>query len=84
MQRAINLCLGAFVSTVGLTVPAVLTIGLLNGKQVVMGISHLDTALFVGTVVLCMLTFNGQRTSSLQGYMHLVLFAVFGLLLFFP
>lgn len=84
MQRAINLCLGAFVSTVGLTVPAVLAIGLWNGKQVVMGVSHLDTALFVATVALCMLTFNGQRTSSIQGYMHLALFAVFGVLLFFP
>jgi Ca2+:H+ antiporter len=84
MQRAVNLCLGAFVSTVGLTVPAVLAIGLWNGKQVVMGISHLDTALFAATLVLSMLTFNGQRTSSLQGCMHLALFAVYGLLLFFP
>lgn len=84
MQRAINLCLGAFVSTVGLTVPAVLAIGLLNGKQVVMGISNIDMALFIATVVLGMLTFNGQRTSSLQGWMHLALFAVFGILLFFP
>lgn len=84
MQRAINLCLGAFVSTVGLTVPAVLLIGLWSGKQVVMGISHMDTALFVVTLVLSMLTFNGQRTSPLQGYMHLAVFAVFGVLLFFP
>ena len=84
MQRAVNLCLGAFVSTVGLTVPAVLAIGLLYDKQVVMGISPMDTALFAATVVLSMLTFNGQRTSALQGYMHLALFAVFAVLLFFP
>jgi len=84
MQRAVNLCLGAFVSTVGLTVPAVLAIGLLNGKQVIMGVSSMDAALFAATVVLCMLTFNGQRTSALQGYVHLALFAVFGVLLFFP
>ncbi len=84
MQRAVNLCLGAFVSTVGLTVPAVLAIGLLYDKQVVMGISHVDTALFAATAVLSMLTFNGQCTSALQGYMHLALFAVFAVLLFFP
>lgn len=84
MQRAINLCLGAFVSTVGLTVPAVLAIGLLYDKQVIMGVSSMDAALFGATVVLSMLTFNGQRTSALQGYMHLALFAVFGVLLFFP
>lgn len=84
MQRAINLCFGAFVSTVGLTVPAVLAIGLLNGQQVLMGISDLDTALFAATLVLSLLSFNGQRSSPLQGYMHLALFAVFGVLLFFP
>ncbi len=84
MQRAINLCLGAFVSTVGLTVPAVLAIGLLFEKPVTMGVSDMDAALFVTTVVLSMLTFNGQRTSALPGYLHLTLFAVFGVLLFFP
>ncbi|MGY0798153.1 calcium:proton antiporter [Lysobacter sp. A286] len=84
MQRAINLCLGAFVSTVGLTVPAVLVIGLITGKQVIMGITNADTVLFLITAALSMLTFNGQRTSPIQGYMHLTVFAVFGLLLFYP
>lgn len=84
MQRAINLCLGAFVSTVGLTVPAVLAIGLLTGEQVVMGISPMEMVLFALTVALGMLTFNGQRTSALQGCMHIALFLVFGVLLFQP
>lgn len=84
MQRAINLCLGAFVSTVGLTVPAVLVIGLVTGKQVVMGISGAETLLFAVTAVLTMLSFNGQRTSPIQGLMHLLLFAVYGMLLFLP
>lgn len=84
MQRAINLCHGAFVSTVGLTVPAVLIIGLLTGKQVIMGISQTETVLFAITLVLSLLSFNGQRTSPIQGYMHLVVFVVFGLLLFYP
>lgn len=84
MQRAINLCLGAFVSTVGLTVPAVLAIGLLTGKPVVMGISGAETLLFAVTLVLALLSFNGQRTSPVQGWMHLMLFGVFALLLFQP
>lgn len=84
MQRAINLCLGAFVSTVGLTVPAVLIIGLVTGKQVVMGLTNAETVLFVLTMVLAMLSFNGQRTSPIQGLLHLMLFAVFGLILFNP
>ncbi|WXL25874.1 hypothetical protein WG219_21705 [Ectopseudomonas mendocina] len=84
MQRAINLCLGAFVSTVGLTVPVVLIIGMLTGKQVIMGISSLETVLFALTLFLSMQTFNGQRTSPIQGYMHMMLFVVFGMLLFYP
>lgn len=84
MQRAINLCLGAFVSTVGLTVPAVLVIGLLTGKPVVMGISAAETLLFAVTLVLALLSFNGQRTSPVQGWMHLMLFGVFAMLLFQP
>ena len=84
MHRAINLCLGAFVSTVGLTVPAVLVIGMVTNKQVVMGISNTEILLFVITVVLTMLSFNSQKTSPIQGLMHLVVFAVFGLVLFYP
>ncbi len=84
MQRAINLCLGAFVSTVGLTVPAVLAIGLATGQPMVMGISGTEVVLFVVTAALSLLSFNGQRTSPLQGLMHLMLFAVFVLVLFVP
>lgn len=82
LQRSINLCLGAFVSTVGLTVPAVLTVGLVTGKTVVMGISPTETVLLLMTVGLTALTFLGQRASALQGTLHLTLFAVFGVLLF--
>jgi len=81
-QRAINLCLGAFVSTVGLTVPAVLTVGLVTGKTVIFGISPAETILFTLTVALTTLTYLGRRTSAAQGLLHLMLFAIFGLLLF--
>lgn len=84
MQRAVNLCLGAFVSTVGLTVPAVLIIGVATGQQMAMGLSGAEVVLLVLTVALSMLSFNGQRTSPIQGLMHLTLFAVFGLVLFLP
>lgn len=59
MQRVMNLCLGAFVSTVGLTVPAVLAIGLLTGKTVVFGISAAETVLFALTLLLSLFTFMG-------------------------
>ena len=47
LQRAINLCLGAATSTLGLTVPAVLMIGLLTGQTVVLGLSATNMVLLV-------------------------------------
>ncbi len=84
MQRVINLCLGAFLSTVGLTVPAVLIVGAVTGQSVIMGLSPMDTALFTLTLVVHMLTLIGQRTTPIQGMMHLTLFAVYAILLFSP
>lgn len=83
-QRAINLCHGAFVSTVGLTVPAVLIIGLIASKTVLFGMTSTETILFVITLVLSMLSFSGRRTAPIVGIMHLVLFAVFVILIFNP
>lgn len=82
LQRSVNLCLGAFVSTVGLTIPAVLTVGLVTGKTVIMGISAVETLILLLTLGLTALTFSGQRASALHGVLHLALFAVFGVLLF--
>lgn len=77
MQRTVNLCLGAFLSTVGLTVPAVLVVGLATGTPVVMGIGPAETVLLVLTLGLTGLTFLGQRTSPIQGIVHLALFALY-------
>lgn len=83
-QRAINLCHGAFVSTVGLSVPAVLLIGLLTGKTVLFGMTGTETILFMITLLLSVMSFLGKRTTLITGIMHLVLFAVFILLIFNP
>lgn len=83
-QRAVNLCHGAFVSTVGLTVPSVLLIGLITGKMVLFGLTPAETILFVITLLLSVTTFLGRRTTPIMGMMHLVLFAVFILLIFSP
>lgn len=83
MQRSINLCLGAFVSTVGLTVPAVLTVGLLTSQTVVLGLNAMETILLVMTMSLSIMTFLGLRSSPVQGMAHLALFAIY-MLLFSP
>ncbi|MDH5825656.1 calcium:proton antiporter [Sphingobacterium faecium] len=83
-QRSINLCHGAFVSTVGLTVPAVLLVGLLKGKLVLFGLSDSETVLFVMTLLLSLISFLGKRTTPILGVIHLALFAIYMLLVFNP
>ncbi|CAN5186956.1 calcium:proton antiporter [soil metagenome] len=84
LTRAINLCLGAATSTLGLTVPAVLLIGLLSGRPVILGLSAANMVLLSVTLVLNGLTFSGARTTMLEGAVHLSLFAVFLILVFSP
>lgn len=81
-QRSMNLYLGACVSTFGLTVPAVLAIGLLTGNPVVLGLDALQTVLLAMTLALGALSFLGQRTSPIQGLVHLALFAFYVIFLF--
>jgi Ca2+:H+ antiporter len=84
LTRAINLCLGAATSTLGLTVPAVLLIGLVTGQPVVLGVSAANMVLLAMTLVLNTLTFSGTRTTMLEGAVHLSLFCVFMVLVFSP
>jgi len=84
LTRAINLCLGAATSTLGLTVPAVLVIGLLSSQPVVLGLSPANMVLLAVTLILNTLTFSGTRTSMLEGATHLSLFLVFLVLVFSP
>ena len=77
MQRVVNLCLGAFVSTVGLTVPSVLVIGVVTGNAVVFGLRGLDIALLLATLILLWVTYTRRRTTVPLGVAHLVLFAGF-------
>ncbi|HMN99781.1 MAG TPA: hypothetical protein PKD59_10230 [Miltoncostaeaceae bacterium] len=84
LQRTVNLCLGAGLSTVGLTVPAVLTIGLVTGEDVVLGLDGTGIVLLALTLVLSMVTFSGSRTTVLEGAVHVVVFLVFLVLIFSP
>jgi Ca2+:H+ antiporter len=84
LQRAINLCLGAAASTLGLTVPAVLAIGLLTGQEVVLGLSGANMVILAMTLLLSTLTFTGTRTTMLEGAVHLSVFFVFVVLVFSP
>ncbi|WII73357.1 hypothetical protein QJS83_05670 [Bdellovibrio sp. 22V] len=84
LQRAINLCLGSAASTVGLTVPAVLIIGLVTGQPVVLGLKPTEMTLLAVTLLLSTLTFSNKRTTLLEGAVHLTMFLVYLTLVFSP
>ncbi|WFP16142.1 calcium:proton antiporter [Citricoccus muralis] len=82
IQRVSNLCHGALVSTVGLTIPAVLTIGLLTGQSVILGDDPTGLALFAVTLLLTLTSFAGKKVSALHGAAHVLLFLLYGITLF--
>ncbi len=84
LQRAVNVCLGSALATIGLTIPAVLTIGLLTGCNVHLGLDEVQIVLLTLTLFVSALTFGGARTNVLQGIVHLALFVVFVTLIFSP
>jgi Ca2+:H+ antiporter len=84
LQRAVNVCLGSALATIGLTIPAVLTISLVTDRHIVLGLTNVEIVLLVLTVFVSALTFGGSRTSVLQGAVHLVLFITYVALIFSP
>lgn len=84
MQRAVNLLLGSALSTIGLTVPVVLTISLFSGQKLILGLNEEDSLLILLTLVVSTLTFSGARTDMLKGAVHLLLFGVFIVLIINP
>ena len=84
LQRAVNLLLGSALSTIGLTVPAVLAIGLITGQTVVLGLDGVPMVLLLLTLLLSAFTFGGMRTNLLQGAVHLVIFLAYLVLVFNP
>ena len=84
LQRAVNVCLGSALATIGLTIPAALIIGLMTGCQVHLGLDQVETVLLILTLFVSGLTFGGGRTNVLQGVVHLLLFVVYVALIFSP
>jgi Ca2+:H+ antiporter len=82
LQRSINLSLGTALSSISLTVPAVLTIGLVTGRPVVLGLDPPEIVLLLLTLGVSMLTFALERTNVLLGAVHLLLFLAYLMLIF--
>lgn len=81
LQRSINIFLGSVLSTIGLTVPAMLAISRLYGHPVTLGLQGPDLVMFVLTIAVSIITFSSGRTNLMQGAVHLMLFVAYVLLI---
>ncbi|MCW5691541.1 MAG: calcium:proton antiporter [Pseudolabrys sp.] len=84
LQRSVNLSLGSALSTIGLTIPAMLVISLFTGTPLQLGLAPADAILLGLTLVIAQMTFSGAPTNILLGGVHLVLFVTFVVLIFSP
>jgi Ca2+:H+ antiporter len=84
LQRSVNILHGSVLASIGLTIPAVLIISMMTKRPVTLGVQGGNLPLLLLTLAASVVTFGGGRTSVLQGCIHLLLFAVFLLLIFCP
>ena len=82
LQRAVNIFLGSVLSTVGLTIPAMILVSQMIGRDMVLGVEHTDSIMLVLTLAVSIVTFSSGRTNVMQGAVHLVLFCVYVMLIF--
>ena len=81
MQRVVNLCHGALVSTLALTIPTVLVIGLATGARS-LAESPANLLLLSATLAVSAVSAAAPRVTAVHGVVHLLLFAVYTLALF--
>ena len=82
MQRTMNILLGSALSTIGLTVPVVLALGLIRGQRVELGLEAPEITLLFCTVLVSIVNFTHGRTNRMQGLVHLCLFITYIALIF--
>jgi Ca2+:H+ antiporter len=77
MQRVVNISLGSALSTIGLTIPAVLLISLLSGRSITLGLPPDDAVMLLFTLLVGMRSYSMGETNILQGFIHFVLLVAF-------
>ncbi len=82
LQRSVNIFLGSVLSTIGLTVPGILLVSHITGRDITLGLEHTDFLMMLLTLAVSVVTFASGRTNVLQGAVHLLLFMAFVLLIF--
>lgn len=82
LQRSVNVLLGSVLASIGLTIPLVITISLITGRGLTLGLEPAEMVLLALTLVTATLTFALPRTNVLLGCVHLLLFGAYVMLMF--
>lgn len=82
MQRVVNIGLGSALSTLSLTIPVILVVGLATGRPVDLGLNHVQATILAFTLLIGMNNYRSGETNLLQGAIHFALFATFVVLIF--
>ena len=82
LQRALNICLGSALATIGLTIPSVLIIGFIIGQNVTLGLDPVEIVLLVMSVALLMINLGKGETNIMKGALHLMLFITYCVFVF--
>lgn len=82
LQRSINIFLGSVAATIGMTIPAILAISVIQHEPLVLGLDTANAVLLALTMAVSMITYSSGRTNVLLGAVHLVLFLTYLMLIF--
>lgn len=82
LQRTMNIALVSALSTIGLTIPAVLGISLVTGRKVELGLEEPEIYLLLITLLVAVVNIQSERTDILHGFVHLILFFTYIVLIF--
>jgi Ca2+:H+ antiporter len=82
LQRSMNIFLGSVLSTIGLTIPIMLVVSHISGREIYLGVQNTSLVMLVLTLFLSAVTFASGRTNVLQGAVHVLLFVAYVLLIF--
>ncbi len=77
MQPVVNIALGASLSTVILTVPAIEILALVTGQPVHMALTPSQMIMTGLTLIIASINLNDGETNAIEGMTHFVLFAAF-------
>ncbi|HEX7987654.1 MAG TPA: ionic transporter y4hA [Duganella sp.] len=77
LQTSLNLALGSALASIGLTIPAVAIVSILNGWTLTLGIDVKSTVLLLLSIIVTSLSLGSGRTTIMQGTVLLMIFAVY-------